>query len=334
MDYGTLEERIARFITQPGDEDAFSALALSVFAFQFEKNEPYQNFCRGSGIDAAAAVAAWQDIPCVPTAAFKIESLPLVSFKSDDTKATFLTSGTTGETRGSHYFRSLDLYEQSIRAGWAALGLPAHPLTVLVPHPQEAPHSSLSHMMGTLCDEPAAFVFGDVEAFSHRTGEPQIVCGTALSLLRLCETGCPQLAEGSCLLETGGYKGVDVSLTKEAFYSQLTEAFGVPSERIINEYSMTELSSQFYSRGVAGPHSGPPWTRTRIVHPATGSEVAPGETGHLEIFDLANLGSVIAIRTQDLATRLADGQFSLVGRDPDAIPRGCSRAADELLGAR
>jgi hypothetical protein len=50
----------------------------------------------------------------------------------------------------------------------------------------------------------------------------------------------------------------------------------------------------------------------------------------LRLFDLANLGSVLAIQTQDLAVRRGMG-FELLGRDPHAIPRGCSRSADELL---
>ena len=51
----------------------------------------------------------------------------------------------------------------------------------------------------------------------------------------------------------------------------------------------------------------------------------------VRLFDLANLGSVLAIQTQDLAVAREDGTFELLGRDPAALPRGCSRAADEML---
>ena len=40
--------------------------------------------------------------------------------------------------------------------------------------------------------------------------------------------------------------------------------------------------------------------------------------------------AVLAIETQDLAIRRERG-FELHGRDPAALPRGCSRAADEAL---
>jgi hypothetical protein len=93
---------------------------------------------------------------------------------------------------------------------------------------------------------------------------------------------------------------------------------------------MTELSSQFYSRGPDGLHTAPPWLRTCIIDPETGDEVTLGETGILRLFDLANVGSVMAIETQDLAVRHEAG-FKLLGRDPSALPRGCSRPVDEML---
>jgi hypothetical protein len=59
--------------------------------------------------------------------------------------------------------------------------------------------------------------------------------------------------------------------------------------------------------------------------------VLPGEIGLLRIVDLANLWSVLAVQTQDLAMALTEGGFLLLGRDPAALPRGCSRATDELM---
>jgi len=52
----------------------------------------------------------------------------------------------------------------------------------------------------------------------------------------------------------------------------------------------------------------------------------------LLIYDAANVGSVVGIRTQDLAIRRG-GAFELLGRDPAVLPRGCSRAADEWLAS-
>jgi hypothetical protein len=93
---------------------------------------------------------------------------------------------------------------------------------------------------------------------------------------------------------------------------------------------MTELSSQFYARGPRGLHHGPPWARTVIADPVTLEEVTDGETGIVLVYDAANVGSVVGLRTQDLAIKRGDS-FELLGRDPAALPRGCSRAADEWL---
>jgi hypothetical protein len=67
-----------------------------------------------------------------------------------------------------------------------------------------------------------------------------------------------------------------------------------------------------------------------VADPVTLAEVSEGETGILLIYDAANVGSVVGIRTQDLAVKRGEA-FELLGRDPAAIPRGCSRAADEWM---
>ena len=48
--------------------------------------------------------------------------------------------------------------------------------------------------------------------------------------------------------------------------------------------------------------------------------------GLIRVFDLANVFSVLAIQTEDLAVRRADG-FELLGRAALAEPRGCSLMA-------
>jgi hypothetical protein len=70
--------------------------------------------------------------------------------------------------------------------------------------------------------------------------------------------------------------------------------------------------------------------RSLVIDPESDNECAEGETGILRIFDLANIGSCCALQSRDLAIRRAEG-FELTGRDPAALPRGCSRPADEIL---
>ncbi len=144
-----------------------------------------------------------------------------------------------------------------------------------------------------------------------------------------------QLPPGSWVLETGGYKGRSRELAKPELHALITERLGIPRDRIVCEYGMSELSSQAYdlalsSSCLAPPVSRlfqfPPWARVRIISPETGREVGEGETGLLRVFDLANARSVLAIQTEDLAVRRGNG-FELLGRSMAAEPRGCSLMA-------
>ena len=53
--------------------------------------------------------------------------------------------------------------------------------------------------------------------------------------------------------------------------------------------------------------------------------------GSIVVVDLANTGSVLALRTGDLGRAVLDG-FEVIGREPGADTRGCSIGADEILG--
>jgi hypothetical protein len=68
------------------------------------------------------------------------------------------------------------------------------------------------------------------------------------------------------------------------------------------------------------------------VDPVSLRPVAPGETGIARIVDLANVDSAVAIQTSD-RVRATGAGFELLGRAPAALPRGCSIAMDEMLGA-
>lgn len=176
---------------------------------------------------------------------------------------------------------------------------------------------------------------------------PVLLLGTAFSFVHLLDhleaTGrWFALPAGSRVLETGGYKGRSRSLPKPALHALLAARLGVPLADILCEYGMSELSSQAYdcvagderpvtseaqslhpSSLVPRPFHFPPWARAQVISPETGREVGEGQTGLLRVFDLANVFSVLAIQTEDLAIRRADG-FELLGRAALAEPRGCS----------
>ena len=342
-DYLTLEERIARLIARGGSaEPEFNEAALAVHRFQRTHNAPFERYCRHLGVPPE--IADWRTIPAVPQSAFK--RFALRAFPTEQTARTFRTSGTTGEGFGEHHFRSLRLYDAAILRGWDGLALPRITFLILTPTPEAAPRSSLAYMMGVLARErggPASeFIVEsdgriDLERFRAAMAAQQAVglLGTALAFLNLFERLGPDraaLPDGSFALETGGYKGSGRDITKAALYAQFATHVGLPPDRVLNEYGMTELSSQCYTRGLGAPHIAPPWMRALVIDPETNREVAVGETGVLRVFDLANLGSALAIQTQDIAVRHERG-FELLGRDPAALPRGCSRTADERMRA-
>jgi hypothetical protein len=325
-----LETAVLTSIRQP-ESGPFEEILPQLHAFHHAHNAPYRAFCQSLGF--GKEVAHWRQIPCVPQAAFKHADLR--SFPTEETIKTFRTSGTTGEGCGQHHFRTLDIYETAVREGWRRAGLPPGPFLVIAPHPEEAPYSSLSHMLATLAPREA-FVApsGNIDVARLRdVSRPVCLLGTALGFLHLIEkVGDDHLAlpAGSTAMETGGYKGSGRDISRAELYAMIEDKLGIASGDIFNEYGMTELSSQFYARGPHGLHQGPPWVRAVVADPVTLTDVAEGETGIVLIWDAANVGSVTGIRTQDLAIRRGD-TFELLGRDPSALPRGCSRAADEWL---
>lgn len=321
----------------------FETLARCLFAQQFGANRVYRKYCEWLGA-TPATVGDWREIPAVPTDAFKSPQHRLRGFPEGRVTRRFLTSGTTREVRGCHEFATMEWYEESILGAWRELGMPTYGNPwFLARSPEAAPDSSLSYMFGTLLKESGAVgdrwlmdVDGRMDVDGLRgANSPVALFSTAIALLRCAEQSAPlKLPEGSWIFETGGYKGESIRLEPEEFRAQVSRHFGVPVDRIFNEYSMTELSSQFYRKPGERDHHGPPWTRVRVVDVESGRLAAAGEVGYLEIVDLANVGSVMAIRTQDFAIRRGDSSFTLLGRDPGAVARGCSRGADRLISGR
>ncbi len=348
---------MARGVDAPLSDERFGELALRAFRAQVEGNPAYGAFCRGRG-RTPETVQSWEDVPAVPATAFK--HLDLVVGDPGSVERTFRTSGTTrgDAARGRHLVPSLALYRASLLPTFQAHLLPEGerlPLVSLIPSPERAPHSSLSHMVGTVAAELAGPVrwcarddgSPDVEAFLEAAdavradGRAALVTGTAFAFVlltdRMAESGRRvRLPEGTRVMETGGFKGRSREVSRAELYAALDDRLGVPTERVVNEYGMTELLSQLYEpvlrEGPATPrrHVAPPWLRARALDPTTLAPRPAGEPGLLCFFDLANLGSVCAVLTEDVGTVSPDG-VRLSGRAPGSEPRGCSLALEEIL---
>lgn len=355
----TLMELMAQGVEAPLDDDGFQELALRAFRVQHRGNPVYRAFCdgRGRGPDE---VGRWEDVPAVPATAFK--HLDLVVGDPASVERVFRTSGTTGgaELRGRHLVPRMDLYRASLLPNFRAHLLPEGeplPLVSLIPSPAEAPESSLSAMIGTVAEElagdtwwcagpdgaprPDAFLAAAAEVAS--SGRPALTVGTAFAFVHLLdhlarEGRTVALPAGSRIMETGGFKGRSRRVSRVELYRGMEEALGVPPERVVNEYGMTELLSQLYEPVLRdGPpavrrHRPPPWLRVRALDPSTLAPLPAGRPGLLCFHDLANAGSVCAVLTEDVGTVSEDG-VRLSGRAPGSEPRGCSLALDEILDA-
>ena len=314
----------------------FGEISLEIFEYQFGGNAAYRNYCEAVGV-TPDSVGSWREIPAVPTDVFKLPDVGLRCFPKEEVSGFFLTSGTTREVKGRHEYRDLELYEASVLGGWREMGLPdIESPWFFSQRVEAAPHSSLVRMFDILDREGEWLIDGEgrIEAEKFAPQGPTAVLGTSLALVRACDEMEPmELDDGSWIFETGGSKGSRKSFKPEEVRKRLSEHFGVPDSRILNEYGMTELSSQFYKWGDEETHKGPPWVGIRVMDVFSGKEAAIGEVGYLEIVDLANLDTVMAIRTQDLAVAVGEREFVLLGRDSEAAARGCSRGVEEVLRA-
>jgi hypothetical protein len=356
-----IERRVLAWMREPEwaeDDLRFGELALALFAHQVEHCEPYRRFCERRGA-VPGKLSSWREIPAVPTGAFK--EVALRCFPAERCVHAFRTSGTTRGARGVLELDTLELYEASLLPTFCRFLLPdlrpARPeatLLVLAPSPAEARDSSLSHMFGVAIREVGAqgsrfFVSGgelELPALlaaleGADPALPLLLGGTAFAFVHLLDALTAMgaklaLGEGARIVETGGFKGRSRSVPRAELYLALEERLGVPLERIVNQYGMTELASQFYDSVLREPEAprrklGPPWARARIVDPETGADAADDEVGVIQVADLGNTGSVAVVQTADLGRRVAGG-FEVLGREPGAEERGCSLAADWLLG--
>ncbi|PWU17199.1 MAG: hypothetical protein C5B50_11780 [Verrucomicrobia bacterium] len=161
-DFQSFSARLREFIScsagRDPEERLFNSLALDLFALQQRLNEPYRRFCQARGV-VPQEISHWTHIPAVPTAAFK--ELDLTCLPEQGRTRVFHSSGTSNQrpSRHIHNPASLSIYEASAWQWFQAHLIRPYPrparLFVLTPSPQDAPHSSLAWMFGTMLREMA-----------------------------------------------------------------------------------------------------------------------------------------------------------------------------------
>ncbi|MEO6027898.1 MAG: hypothetical protein ABIR79_13625 [Candidatus Binatia bacterium] len=331
-----LRRRVLAFIAAPSPDD-FDRLALDVHAYQYRANPVYGRFVDRLG---RPTPATWRDIPAVPAEAFRLSVLAC-----GPAERVYRSSGTTAgpDRRAHHHVPNVDVYRASALGGFARTVLPPgirRRFLIAAPERASHPASSLGEMVTWLRAAydgdtiPSFLTDGavDPERFAHTLDRldhdvPVVIFAVTSALLRLADWADAHgsrwhIPAGSLIVDTGGCKGYDRDVSRDTILERYRRLFDIVPEQVINEYGMTELASQCYAVG-RGPHRPAPWLRTLVCDLTTGREMPHGEIGCLRHVDLANLGSVLAIQTEDLG-RVRDGGIELLGRVPGAVTRGCS----------
>lgn len=317
-------------IFQITDRQTFGETTLKVFDDQSEHNPVYRDYLNGLGCDPAK-VKKVEEIPFLPIEFFKTHSVLIEGKKAE---VIFESSGTTQQIPARHHIVDPALYKRSFSEGFRRFyGAPEnYCILALLPSYLERSGSSLVYMMEHLIKQSGHPESGfyldnlaDLAEVLHRRNDdlhPTLLVGVSYALLDLAEQYPLKLEDHVTLMETGGMKGRRKQLIRNELHKQLQDSFGV--ETIHSEYGMTELLSQGYSKG-NGLFRTPPWMKVLIRDPNDPLTLLPtGQTGGLNIIDLANLHSCSFIATGDLGKVFEDESFEMLGRYDHSDIRGCN----------
>ena len=309
--------------------ETFDQIAMYRYRDQYAHVAVYREFCDYLGRTPERVLAVSQ-IPYLPISFFKTHQ---VLRAGADTSHYFTSSATTGMVPSKHYVPRLDVYEKSFRQGWELFYGPVENYCVLalLPSYLERTGSSLVYMAQDMIQRSghpkSGFYLDQFKELSETllaleaSQTPTLLLGVTFALLDF-SAQYPMALKHTIVMETGGMKGRGREMIREEVHQKLSEAWG--GAAIHSEYGMTELLSQAYSLG-GGVFSCPPWMRVNIrdtEDPLT--RLPEGQSGGIDIIDLANADSCSFISTQDLGRATGPGQFKVLGRFDHAEIRGCN----------
>lgn len=320
-----LAQQIFRLRT-PAD---FEAAALAVFRYQAAHNAVYARFLAYNNC-LPHLVQHLPQIPFLPISLFKTQQIVCGTAAA---QAVFSSSGTTGTNTSRHYVQDLSLYEQSFMAAFEQFygQVSDYAVLALLPSYLERNGSSLvymaQHLIAQSGDADSGFYlhnYADLSRLLYRRNSKQqktLLLGVSFALWDLAEQ-YPQALPHTIVMETGGMKGKRPEIVRPQLHHILSEAFGCGS--IHSEYGMTEMLSQAYSAG-GGVFACPPWLRVLTREATDPRHLLPvGDTGCLNVIDLANLHSCSFLATDDVGKCYPNGMFEVLGRTDNSQVRGCN----------
>jgi phenylacetate-coenzyme A ligase PaaK-like adenylate-forming protein len=309
--------------------EEFTALALDIFRYQAALNKPYHEYLARLGVNSAV-IDNIKEIPFLPIELFKYHKVITGEEKAG---IIFESSGTTSSLKSKHRVPDPDLYIKSLTNCFRLFhGAPeGYCFLALLPSYLEQSESSLVYMAGhliKLTGHPESGFYlhnldelADKLAQLERKKQKTILLGVSFALLDFAEK-YPSPLRHTIIIETGGMKGHREELTREELHDILKKAFSV--KNIHSEYGMTELLSQAWSERDGIFHT-PPWMKILIRDTYDPLSYIPdGNSGGINIIDLANIHSCSFIATQDIGKLHADGSFEVLGRFDNSDIRGCN----------
>ena len=307
----------------------FERVALEVFKFQASNCSVYAQFIKNLGIEPSE-INNVTKIPFIPVEFFKTH---LITSVTKTPEITFTSSGTTGLTTSKHLVSDISVYERSYRLGFEKFygNISHYAFLALLPSYQEREGSSLIYMVDDLISKSknpmsGYFLYNHAELYDtllhlKENHTPTLLIGVTYALLDFAESHSLEFPE-LIIMETGGMKGKRKEMVREELHEKLCQGFGVPT--IHSEYGMTELLSQAYSKG-GGIFHCLNWMQVYIRDTNDPlSLLSDGQTGGINIIDLANINSCSFIATQDLGRKLTIDSFEVLGRFDNSDIRGCN----------
>ncbi|GAW29959.1 hypothetical protein [Carboxydocella sp. ULO1] len=370
-----LDAKVAAFIArsweQETNEAEFNALALEIFAYQFEANDYYRNLCEQLG-KYPGQISHWSQIPAIPTQAFK-ESV-VASIPVEKSELALLTSGTSDPNLRGKIFRDRSSLANIIQANALLTKKYCFPdrdkmtMAMLIPPPEQAPGMAMAFGLAQLLKN---YGKEDSQYFISERGldaegllafltnviqrqEPVALVGATSGFVLFFNHIRKQgkklvLPEGSRVLDGGGYQGTFGAMTREEFYQNCQELLGISAHFCVNVLGMSESGTNYVDNVLAEAMAGrlhterqkitPPWTRTVVVGMRTGQPLPPGEIGLIRHFDLTNRATVLAVQTDNLGYLTAEG-FEIIGRAEQVtsvkdialgLGHRCSTVVDRIL---
>jgi phenylacetate-coenzyme A ligase PaaK-like adenylate-forming protein len=311
------------------NESEFQSLALEIFRYQAHNVQIYKSFISHLKLNPDK-ITDYRKIPFLPVELFKSHEIIARGKKAE---IIFESSSTTGINPSRHFVASKSLYEKSFLAGFKIFyGDPAKLcILALLPSYLERSGSSLIYMAETLIGlsshPESGFYLNEYDKLIallrklKKKGQPTLLLGVSFALLELAEKFEEDL-EGITIMETGGMKGKRKEMVREDLHTFLKERLNI--NHIHSEYGMTELLSQAYSNG-EGIFNTPPWMRILIRDSYDPFQILqPGNTGSINVIDLANTYSCSFIATSDLGRMQKNGGFEVLGRIDNSDMRGCN----------